>query len=206
MRTRGKSSPQATLSHYSEMETPHFKLHCKSPVLGQSSISLSPVYLSPCEAMHVLMGETRKRTGVCHLRSRNPVHVGPASLLGGCHLNFLTDLLSPPQLEQSSLPLLTSSIRFPAPPPPPYLVTSALQPPSKPTVDCRLSGWVGVILLPHIVVPLDVNLVKYPLRGLQEVFLHLHGDIPGQEAHEQPLLHRRDMLCQTVRTSSFPLA
>lgn len=114
--------------------------------------------------------------------------------------------LSPPQLEQSSLPLLTSSIRFPAPPPPPYLVTSALQPPSKPTVDCRLSGWVGVILLPHIVVPLDVNLVKYPLRGLQEVFLHLHGDIPGQEAHEQPLLDRRDMLCQTVRTSSFPLA
>lgn len=52
--------------------------------------------------------------------------------------------------------------------------------------------------------PLDVNLVKNPLRGLQEVFLHLHGDIPGQEAHEQPLLDRRDILCQTVRTSTFP--
>lgn len=60
--------------------------------------------------------------------------------------------------------------------------------------------------LPHVVVPLDVDLVKNPLRGLQEVFLHLHGDIPGQEAHEQPLLNRRDILCQTARASPFLLA
>lgn len=46
--------------------------------------------------------------------------------------------------------------------------------------------------LPHVVMPLDVNLVENPLRGLQEVLLHLHGNIPGQKAHKQPLLDRRD--------------
>lgn len=34
--------------------------------------------------------------------------------------------------------------------------------------------------IPDIVMTLDVDLVKDPLRGLQEVLLHLHGNIPGQ--------------------------
>ena len=37
--------------------------------------------------------------------------------------------------------------------------------------------------VPDIVMSLDVNLVKDPLRRLQEVLLHLHGNIPGQQAH-----------------------
>lgn len=111
-------------------------------------------------------------------------------------------LLSPPKLEQSSIS--PAYLFHPLPSSPTSSLPCHLCP-AAPPVN-QLSGWVGVILLPHVVMPLDVNLVKYPLRGLQEVFLHLHGDIPGQEAHEQPLLDRRDMLCQTVRTSSFPLA
>lgn len=34
--------------------------------------------------------------------------------------------------------------------------------------------------IPDIVMTLDVDLVKDPLRRLQEVLLHLHGNIPGQ--------------------------
>ena len=37
--------------------------------------------------------------------------------------------------------------------------------------------------VPDVVMTLDVDLVKYPLRRFQEVLLHLHGNIPGQKTH-----------------------
>lgn len=43
----------------------------------------------------------------------------------------------------------------------------------------KLQSFVGS-LIPHIVMTLDVNLVEDPLRWLQEVLLHLHGNVPGQ--------------------------
>lgn len=45
-------------------------------------------------------------------------------------------------------------------------------------------------MLPDIVVPLDVNLVEDPLWWFEEVFLHLHGHVPGQQTHQQTLLHK----------------
>lgn len=44
-------------------------------------------------------------------------------------------------------------------------------------------------MLPDIVMPLDVNLVEDPLWWFEEVFLHLHGHVPGQQTHQQTLLH-----------------
>lgn len=43
--------------------------------------------------------------------------------------------------------------------------------------------------LPDVVMALDVDLVENPFGGFQEVFLHLHGHVPGQEAHQQSFLH-----------------
>ena len=86
-------------------------------------------------------------------------------------------------------------------PPPPSPTSSLTSPlpdhPSHTSITSHLSSHhraKPVPALPHIVMPLDVNLVENPLRGLQEVLLHLHGNIPRQEAHEQPLLDRRDRL------------
>lgn len=47
----------------------------------------------------------------------------------------------------------------------------------------RTPLWSTVVMtppIPDIVMTLDVDLVKDPLRRLQEVLLHLHGNIPGQ--------------------------
>ena len=35
---------------------------------------------------------------------------------------------------------------------------------------------------------LDVDLMKDPLGRLQEVLFHLHGNVPGQQAHQEALL------------------
>lgn len=45
-------------------------------------------------------------------------------------------------------------------------------------------------LIPDVVVTLDVDLVEDPLRWLQEVLLHLHGNVPGQKTHQQAFLRR----------------
>lgn len=37
--------------------------------------------------------------------------------------------------------------------------------------------------IPDVVMPLDVYLVEDSFWWLQEVLLHLHGNIPGQQAH-----------------------
>lgn len=42
---------------------------------------------------------------------------------------------------------------------------------------------IEVWILPDIVVALDVNFVKDPFWGLQEILFHLHGYVPGQQTH-----------------------
>lgn len=37
--------------------------------------------------------------------------------------------------------------------------------------------------LPDIVMALDVDFVKDPFRGLQEILFHLHSYVPGQQTH-----------------------
>lgn len=204
-RVRGKSSSQAMLSHYSETETPHTKHHYKNAVFGTQFCPPINCHSIPLSGNASADGRNVNKNGhVPPKKPQSPPH-GHGFPTGQLPHELFHHTSSLPQNESHLLiPLFTPSIHFPAPLPTPYLVTSTLQPLS-PSVNSLLS-WVAVIPLPHIVMPLDVNLVKNPLRGLQEVFLHLHGDIPGQEAHEQPFLDRRDILCQTVRTSPFLLA
>lgn len=38
-------------------------------------------------------------------------------------------------------------------------------------------------VLPDIVMTLDVDFVKDPFRGLQEILFHLHSYVPGQQTH-----------------------
>lgn len=40
-----------------------------------------------------------------------------------------------------------------------------------------------LLLLPDIVVALDVDFVKDPFWGLQEILFHLHSYVPGQQTH-----------------------
>lgn len=45
-----------------------------------------------------------------------------------------------------------------------------------------------VLSLPDVVMPLDVYLMEDSFWWLQEVLLHLHGNISGQQAHEKAFL------------------
>ena len=40
-----------------------------------------------------------------------------------------------------------------------------------------------VRILPDIVMALDVDFVKDPFWGLQEILFHLHSYVPGQQTH-----------------------
>lgn len=44
-------------------------------------------------------------------------------------------------------------------------------------------SWVDLRVLPDIVMALDVDFVKDPFRGLQEILFHLHSYVPGQQTH-----------------------
>lgn len=59
--------------------------------------------------------------------------------------------------------------------------------------------------VPDIVMTLDVDLVKDPLRRLQKVLLHLHGNIPGQQAHQQTLLRREGLKQKRRNRQDFKL-
>lgn len=151
---------------------------------------------------------------MCHLRCHSLLYMGPASLLDTCPPELLDHISSLPLNYRNITAPLSSSPISPFPHLHPLLSSSTPHPPKNtPHHLCpanppsTLLSWAGLVpSLPHVVMPLDVNLVENPLWGLQEVFLHLHGDIPGQEAHEQPLLKRRNIICQTARTSPFLLA
>lgn len=42
---------------------------------------------------------------------------------------------------------------------------------------------VALSTLPDIVMALDVDFVKNPFWGLQEILFHLHSYVPGQQTH-----------------------
>lgn len=117
-----------------------------------------------------------------------PLH-GTSFLVGHPPIASQPYCFPPPKLQRYS----SSSVLLPLSPSPPlHPLPSSSTPRNTPSHPP--SKLLNVPSLPHVVMPLDVNLVENPLRGLQEVFLHLHGDIPGQEAHEQPLLSRRNII------------
>lgn len=60
---------------------------------------------------------------------------------------------------------------------------------AKATRDLNITGiglqlrCVKVWILPDIVMALDVDFVKDPFWGLQEILFHLHSYVPGQQTH-----------------------
>lgn len=195
-----QSSPSLSLCHHDELllNSHGHHLHITSTITSTSSLP-SPLH----HLLHHL-----------HLYFHHH-HLHLLIIFSSIHHPTITSTITSTSSSASSPspPASTAHHQSPPPSPPPsshllhlhhlHPITSTITPTSflstssipSPLLHRPSTAWPA---LPHIVVPLDVDLVEDPFWGLQEVLFHLHGDISGQQAHEQPLLEEKRPCCSPL--------